>query len=106
MELDQLKETWGNMGSTSSASEQELQAMLQKKSKSPIAKMSRNLLVEMLVVAVLYTYSIFQYFMKFNGQFCHSEERGIFAISSVKSIANLCRVSNEDSSFLGMTNNM
>lgn len=67
MELDQLKETWGNMDSASSASEQELQAILQKKSKSPIAKMNRNLLVEMLVVLVLYSYSIVQYFIKFKG---------------------------------------
>ena len=34
---------------------------------------------------------------------CHSEERGISASSSAIKITNLCRVSYEDSSFLGMT---
>lgn len=68
MELDQLKEMWSDVGqSKTSTSEQELQAILQKKSKSPIAKMKRNLFIEMIIVLVLYTWSIIYYFMKFNG---------------------------------------
>ena len=39
-----------------------------------------------------------------SAQFCHSEERGISASNSANKIANLCRVSYGDSSFLGMTN--
>ncbi len=68
MELDQLKEMWSDVGqSKTSTSEQELQAMLQKKSKSPIAKMKRNLFIEMIIVLVLYTWSTIYYFTKFNG---------------------------------------
>lgn len=68
MELDQLKEMWSDVGqSKTSTSEQELQTMLQKKSKSPIAKMKRNLFIEMIIVLVLYTWSTVYYFMKFNG---------------------------------------
>lgn len=68
MELDQLKEMWSDVGqSKTSTSERELQTILQKKSKSPIAKMKRNLFIEMIIVLVLYTWSIIYYFMKFNG---------------------------------------
>ena len=68
MELDQLKEMWSDVGqSKTSTSEQELQAILQKKSKSPIAKMKRNLFIEMVIIVVLYTWSTIYYFMKFNG---------------------------------------
>jgi hypothetical protein len=68
MELEQLKEMWSDVGqSKTSTSEQELQTILQKKSKSPIAKMKRNLIIEMIIVLVLYTWSIIYYFMKFDG---------------------------------------
>ncbi len=68
MELDQLKEMWSDVGqSKTSTSEQELQAILQKKSKSPIAKMKRNLFIEMIIVLVIYTWTTIYYFMKFNG---------------------------------------
>ena len=68
MELDQLKEMWSDVGQgKTSTSELELQAILQKKSKSPIAKMKRNLFIEMIIVLVLYTWSTLYYFMKFNG---------------------------------------
>ncbi len=68
MELDQLKEMWSDVGqSKTSTSEQELQTILQKKSKSPIAKMKRNLFIEMIIVVVLYTWSTIYYFMKFEG---------------------------------------
>ena len=66
MELDQLKEMWSDVGqSKTSTSEQELQTILQKKSKSPIAKMKRNLFIEMLIVVVLYSSTILHYFIKF-----------------------------------------
>ncbi len=68
MELDQLKEMWSDLGeSKHSTSKQELQGILQKKSKSPIAKMKRNLFIEMLFVVVLYSWSIINYFLKFKG---------------------------------------
>ena len=68
MELDQLKEMWGTVEPKhTQTSEQELQAMLQKKSKSPIAKMKRNLTIEMWVVVVLYAWIIIDYVLEFKG---------------------------------------
>lgn len=68
MELDQLKEMWSDLGeSKPSTSKQELRIIMQKKSKSPIAKMKRNLFIEMIIVVVLYSWSTIYYFMKFNG---------------------------------------
>lgn len=68
MELDQLKEMWGTVEEKQTqTSEQELQLMLQKKSKSPIAKMKRNLTVEMWVLIVLYSWIIYDYVRQFKG---------------------------------------
>jgi hypothetical protein len=68
MELDQLKEMWGDVGSEQQGtSAEELQALLQKKSKSPIAKMKRNLFLELLFIIVLYTASVAYYFFNFTG---------------------------------------
>lgn len=68
MELDQLKEMWGTVETKhTQTSEQELQLLLQKKSKSPIAKMKRNLTVEMWVVVVLYAWIIIDYVLQFKG---------------------------------------
>ena len=68
MELDQLKEMWGDMAiSKKGSSFEEIQAMLRKKSKSPIAKMKRNLFVEMLVVVILYSVTITDYFLTLKG---------------------------------------
>lgn len=68
MELDQLKEMWGEMATDKKGSSfEEIQAMLHKKSKSPIAKMKRNLMIEMVAVIVLYTLIIIDYAMKYSG---------------------------------------
>ena len=68
MELDQLKEMWGDMAiSKKGSSFEEIQAMLRKKSKSPIAKMKRNLMIEMIVVIVLYSWIIIDYVIKYKG---------------------------------------
>ncbi len=68
MELDQLKEMWGTVEPKhTQTSEQELQLLLQKKSKSPIAKMKRNLTVEMWVVVLLYAWVIIDYVLQFKG---------------------------------------
>ncbi len=68
MELDQLKEMWGDVGSKEQGpSADELQALLQKKSKSPIAKMKRNLLVELLFIIVLYFFTVVYYFLNYSG---------------------------------------
>lgn len=68
MELDQLKEMWGDVGSKQiSSSEDELQMLLHKKSKSPIAKMKRNLLFELVAVLLIYIATITFYFIKYTG---------------------------------------
>lgn len=68
MELDQLKEMWGDVATVKKvSSDEEIQAMLRKKSKSPIAKMKRNLFVEMLVVVILYGVTITDYFLTLKG---------------------------------------
>lgn len=68
MELDQLKEMWGDMATVKNgSSDEEIQAMLRKKSKSPIAKMKRNLMIEMIAVILLYAWIIIDYVMKFKG---------------------------------------
>lgn len=68
MELDQLKEMWSDVGTKqSNTSKEELQTLLQKKSKSPIAKMKRNLFVELVAVLVIYILTIASYFIQFTG---------------------------------------
>ncbi len=68
MELDQLKEMWGDVATQkNSTSGEELQNLLRKKSKSPIAKMKRNLLLELIVVLVLYVATIAYYFIAYSG---------------------------------------
>ena len=68
MDLDQLKESWGDVGNKQQGpSAEELQALLQKKSRSPIAKMKRNLFMELLFVIVLYAGTVAYYFLNFTG---------------------------------------
>ncbi len=68
MELDQLKEMWNSADKQQAASSSEaLQAMLRKKSHSPIAKIRRNLLVELWAVIILYSFIIAYYFLNFKG---------------------------------------
>jgi hypothetical protein len=68
MELDQLKEMWGDVATVKKvSSDEEIQAILRKKSKSPIAKMKRNLFIEMWVVVILYSVTITDYFLTLKG---------------------------------------
>lgn len=68
MDLDQLKEVWGNVGRREQGpSAEELQALLHKKSKSPIEKMKRNLLTELLLMVVIYTLTAAYYFLNYSG---------------------------------------
>lgn len=68
MELEQLKEMWNSADKQQTdSSAEELQALLRKKSQSPIAKMKRNLFFELVVVLVLYTLIIVYYFLNFSG---------------------------------------
>lgn len=70
MELDNLKTLWKEQElKGQSAGEADILAMLQKRSKSPIAKMKRNLFWELIVVVVLYTFMISYYLMADYGRF-------------------------------------
>jgi hypothetical protein len=62
MELDHLKTIWKEVGTTTAGtSTEELEQMLSKKSKSPIAKLKRTLFIELVFVAVLYSSTILYY---------------------------------------------
>jgi hypothetical protein len=67
MELEQLKELWGSAVPVKETNENDLQQMLRQKSKSPIAKMKRNLLIELVFIIVLYVYVAVYYFINFKG---------------------------------------
>jgi hypothetical protein len=65
MELENLKTIWKDVGTkTATTSAEELEQMLSKKSKSPIAKLKRNLFWEMIVVVVMYGSVIIYYLFK------------------------------------------
>ncbi|HEX4958955.1 MAG TPA: hypothetical protein VFV46_12305 [Lacibacter sp.] len=65
MELENLKTLWKDVDTTvATTSAEELEQLLSKKSKSPIAKLKRNLFWEMMVVVVLYGGSIIYYLLQ------------------------------------------
>ncbi|MBX9784138.1 MAG: hypothetical protein K2X48_12685 [Chitinophagaceae bacterium] len=68
MELESLKTIWKDVGAkTAGTSAEELEQLLSKKSKSPIAKLKRNLFWELMVVLVLYSGTIAFYFVTYKG---------------------------------------
>lgn len=69
MELDLLKSVWQDVGSNQSAttSQEELEQLLGKKSKTPIARLKRNLFWELIAVVILYTATIAYYFVTYKG---------------------------------------
>ena len=70
MELDNLKDIWKEAGITPILQpQQQLMEMLSKPSQSPIAKMKRNLLAELLLIIVLFSACAIYYFVAFKGSF-------------------------------------
>jgi len=70
MELDNLKEAWrGQAVNASPGSNDEILLILQKKSKSPIAKIKRNLRWEMIAVVVFYSAFIIYYIIANKGRY-------------------------------------
>lgn len=70
MELDELKKIWKQPGAeheTSSASDAEVLNMLQEQSKSPVAKMRRNVFFELIVVLLSVSAVAIYYFTAFEG---------------------------------------
>lgn len=62
MELDNLKAAWqGQVTNAGAHSKEQILSMLQKKSQRPIARMKRNLLVELILIVVIYTVTIIYY---------------------------------------------
>ncbi|MGL6267610.1 MAG: hypothetical protein ACRC2O_06770 [Chitinophagaceae bacterium] len=68
MELDQWKNIWKEEGNSPSNDAKKLQLLLSKKSKSPVAKMKRNLKVELWFVIITYGFMILFYFIAFKGR--------------------------------------
>ena len=70
MELDQLKDIWKGLDEqvVHHKSDEQILAMLNKRSKSPIAKIKRNLRWEFVIMIVSYSVMILYYFTAFNGK--------------------------------------
>ena len=70
MELDNLKKLWREQDLDNKQTEEaDILAMLQKRSKSPIAKMKRNLLWELIIIVVMYSAMIVYYLFADQGRF-------------------------------------
>jgi hypothetical protein len=67
MELDQWKDIWKDEGQLPSNDTQKLQMLLEKKSKSTLAKMKRNLKMELWIIILSYGAMIVFYFIAFKG---------------------------------------
>lgn len=71
MELDNLKDLWRDIGRENlhQNDDQEIIRILQKKSQSPIARMKRNLLVELIAVIILYSFPIWYFLETSKGRY-------------------------------------
>lgn len=71
MELDSLKDIWKDLGAKEMQqdNDEQILSMLQKRSRSPIAKMRRNLNWELIVLVVLYSLIIGYYIVGFQGRY-------------------------------------
>lgn len=69
MELDNLKSIWKEQGQPAqhTVSNEDLSEILKKNSKHPIAKIKRNVLLELIVLVVSYTAMIIFFYSKDNG---------------------------------------
>ena len=70
MELNNLKEIWKELDQeiVQQRNSGQIAAILKKRSRSPIARMKRNLLLEFILVVVLYGCSSLYYFIAFNSR--------------------------------------
>jgi hypothetical protein len=71
MELDSLKTLWQDLDANTSHadSDEHILSMLRKRSQSPIAKMRRNLLWELIALVVLYSATIWYYVSAWGGRY-------------------------------------
>ncbi len=68
MELEQLKNIWPKETGPGDRQDEYLLSLLSKPSNSPIAKMKRNLMAELIAVIVLYGLATVYYFFAFHGR--------------------------------------
>ena len=68
MELDELKEIWKKSEPSSQKEDEQLKELLGKTSASPIRKMKRNLLYELIAIIASYSITIVYYFSAFQGK--------------------------------------
>ena len=70
MELDNLKDLWRDLKEDNHQDEDEqILKILHKKSQSPIAKMKRNLFIELIAVIILYAFPIWYFFQTSEGRY-------------------------------------
>jgi len=71
MELDKLKEIWNDAGSENKSlpGDAVIMDMIGKSSKSPVARMIRNVLVELILIIILFGGVAVFYFIAFKGMF-------------------------------------
>ena len=70
MELDNLKHLWRDLKEDNHVDEDEqILKILHKKSQSPIAKMKRNLFIELIAVIILYAFPIWYFFQTSEGRY-------------------------------------
>jgi Ca2+/Na+ antiporter len=70
MELDNLKDVWRDLGTKDRLSnDAEISSMLFKRSQSPVAKMKRNLRLELIAIIFLYTLTIWYYIAAWEGRY-------------------------------------
>lgn len=70
MELDNLKDLWHNLKEDDHQDDDDqIIKILQKKSQSPIAKMKRNLFLELIAVIILYAFPIWYFWRAFEGKY-------------------------------------
>lgn len=71
MELDAMKELWKDAGIDNKPSphNSEIIGMLNKSPRSPVAKMMRNVLIEMTLIIILFGGVALYYFVSFHGRF-------------------------------------
>ena len=85
MDLDQLKDIWKELDEPAGQhrGQEEIAAMLKKRSQGPIARMKRNLRWELILVIISYSAIITHYFYSFD--FIHQEESSRFGGRSIYS---------------------
>ena len=71
MELDNLKDLWRDLdrGDAHLKGDEQILKILQKRSQSPIARMKRNLLLELIAVIILYSFPIWYFLQTSMGRY-------------------------------------